>query len=377
MDDIYELIGKSISKEITQEEKQTLELWINKSDENRSLYESLQKCEDYTSLYNDINKIDIPKAKIITWFKIQQLNKLKEKSEIQIREEVKKYYLKKALQYAAVFLLLIGSGSAFFFLKPKSDDIQFTQITAPKGARTNLKLADGTSVWLNAGSVLKYDNSFNKKDRVVYLDGEAFFDVSKNKEKPFYVKTSDLSMRVVGTSFNVKSYSEEGTIQTTLVTGSIVIEKNNEEGKATKTIVLKPNQRVTFIKKHDQISIGNLKSNMVDSNMADTSSLIGKNDKLEMLDSKNEVFVTEIDVEKDISWKDGYLVVSHEPLEDLAVKLARRYDVRFTFMNEEIKKYKFTGKIYNLTLDQVLNAIKLSSAIEYKIDKKNVIIRKK
>ncbi len=375
----YELIGKYLSKEISVEEQQLLDQWLDESDINKRLFENLKNDEEYFSFYNTIRNVDVLKAKELTWFKINKMSRLQERFETETNEAVNKLYLKRFLQYAASLLVLIGLASIFYleFHKPDST-ATFTQITAPKGSRTNLKLADGSSIWLNAGSTLKYDNNFNKKERIVYLEGEAFFDVSKNAQKPFYVKTSDISMKVLGTSFNVKSYSDENTIQTTLVSGSVVIERNNAPNDENK-VVLKPNQKAIFIKNRNKVVVNNIaaKNNIptqpgkkaVTEGASSTNQTVNQEDKIVIADKVN--------IEQDISWKDGYMLIKQESLEDLAVKLARHYDVVFTFQSEDIKKYRYTGKIYDLTLDQVLNAIKFSSPIVYKIDKKNVIISKK
>jgi transmembrane sensor len=299
---------------------------------------------------------------------------LKENATTQLETAIKKRYLYAILKYAAIIIFALGVGkvSYIYILKPAKQD-KFTVISAPKGSLTNVLLADGSSVRLNSGSILKYDNTFNGKDRVVYLEGEAFFDVSRNKKKPFYVKTSHISLKVVGTSFNVKSYNDEDVVQATLVTGSIVIEEN-VPGNQCKTIVLKPNQRATIYTGNKQTSAsgGQLVTEPGSHHKSDSKSMQPAQYQ------KEEVVITDkVDVEKDISWKDGYIIASHETLEELITKLERRYDVQFAFENNEIKKYKFSGKIFDLTLEQVLNAIKISSPITYRIDKKIVTIGKK
>lgn len=375
----YELIGKFISGEITPEERQQLSTWLNESEEHRNLFAGIQRFESYSRTYNDIQGVNVSLAKELTWYKINKANRLKEEFRSEINDNVKRFYRRRILKYAASILVVAGATSWLYLGLFKTKTVTpnaITQVNVPKGSRTNLTLADGTSVWLNAGSVLKYDNNFNKKDRVVYLEGEAFFDVTKNAKKPFYVKTSDISMKVLGTSFNVKSYHEEGTIQTTLVTGSVVIEKNDAQKNDNK-VILKPNQKAIFFKKQEKLVVDEIINQQVASKV-EKKSLSVESITSNASPKKEEILIADkVNIEQDVSWKDGYLIIKQEPLENLAVKLARRYDVVFKFQSEDIKKYRYTGKISDLTLEQVLNAIKFSSPIDYKVDKKLVIISKK
>ncbi len=373
----YELIGKFLSGEMLGKDQQNFEDWLNESDENKNLFETLKQFDNYTKIYKDIRNLDVLKAKNLTWYRILKQSRFKEQIENESSEFFNKLYFKRFLLYAATIAILTAVAFWMFYATHKTTNtLTYTQITAPKGSRTNLTLADGSSVWLNSGSVLKYDNKFNDKDRSVYLEGEAFFEVAKNAAKPFYVKTNDLIMKVLGTSFNVKAYKEEGTVQTTLVTGAMVIQRNNSSDVAG-MVFLKPNQKAIFIKKQDQLVLDTSINKKIVSN-ADKKTIISEKVAPKPVLKQNAIIINDdINIEQDISWKDGYMVIKQESLEDLAVKLSRQYDVVFNFESKDIKKYRYTGKLYNLTLDQVLNAIKFSSPIDFRIDKKNVTISKK
>jgi len=125
------------------------------------------------------------------------------------------------------------------------------QLVIPYGNQSKLILSDNTVVWLNAGSRLVYPTFFNGKTREVLLFGEAFFEVSKNAEKPFIVKTSDIEIKVLGTQFNVSAYAEDKVIQTVLKEGSVAIRQNNASF-FDKEIVLKPNQMASFVKNSNE-----------------------------------------------------------------------------------------------------------------------------
>ena len=134
------------------------------------------------------------------------------------------------------------------------------QLVIPYGNQSRIVLSDNTVVWLNAGSRLVYPTQFNKKTREVVLFGEAYFDVTKNPDKPFIVKTSNLDVKVLGTKFNISAYAEDNAIQTVLKEGSVVV-KRKGAGIFEKEVVLTPNQMASFDK-----NTGNTKIQEVDAN---------------------------------------------------------------------------------------------------------------
>ena len=193
----YELMAKFLAGEISSEEQQNLEYWLNESEENLLVFENIKTFDEFVKIYKDIKKTDVLKAKELTLYRITRQNRLKERIENETNEFVKKLYLKRFLLYAASVTILIGISLLIFITSESSgNNLTYTQITAPKGSRTNLILADGSTVWLNSGSILKYDNNFNDKDRSVFLEGEAFFEVSKNSSKPLRIELSRHPLRI-------------------------------------------------------------------------------------------------------------------------------------------------------------------------------------
>jgi ferric-dicitrate binding protein FerR (iron transport regulator) len=249
-----------------------------------------------------------------------------------------------------------------------SADKSFTILSAPKGSKSELVLADGSKVWLNAGSSLKYGANFNKKDREVILDGEAYFDIAKNKSKPFLVHTSKITLRVLGTAFNVKSYRDENTVETTLIRGAVNVEKNEKDG-STSNYSLKPNQKAIFNKSKDEIKFYDL----ADKTATKTSV---KKTTIKIEASKTEDITEPVSslVEQEISWKDGYFLVFDETLENIMIKVERRFDIQIEFKNEEIKNLRYSGKIKETTPEQILEALKITSPIEYEMRGKQVVI---
>jgi len=271
----------------------------------------------------------------------------------------------KVLKIAAVLIPVFLSGallSHFIFNQPLGEEvITYNEISAPYGARSEISLPDGSSVWLNAGSKIRYMNVFNKKNRDIFLEGEAYFKVAKNRQLPFNVRAGNLNIEAIGTEFNVKSYQEENTIETTLVEGKIIIRQSRERNESG-LISLEPHQKAVYFKEDNQIRVEDLKA--------------AKANRPELLKLKpGIIYVDEkIDPEPIIAWKENRLILKGEELNSLLVKLERKYDVRFIFESDVLKQFRFTGTLENETLTQVLDVIKLSAPIEYELEGKVVRI---
>jgi len=271
----------------------------------------------------------------------------------------------KVLKIAAVLIPVFLSGallSHFIFNQPLGEEvITYNEISAPYGARSEISLPDGSSVWLNAGSKIRYMNVFNKKNRDIFLEGEAYFKVAKNRQLPFNVRAGNLNIEAIGTEFNVKSYQEENTIETTLVEGKIIIRQSRERTESG-LISLEPHQKAVYFKEENHIRVEDLKA--------------AKVNRPELLKLKPGIIYVDkkIDPEPIIAWKDNRLILKSEELNSLLVKLERKYDVQFIFESDVLKQFRFTGTLENETLTQVLDVIKLSAPIEYELEGKVVRI---
>lgn len=269
------------------------------------------------------------------------------------------------LRVAAVLVIALITGS-IFYMRSKQDLLsrQWHAITTPLGAKTLITLPDSTTIWLNAGSSLTYSNEFGSRNREVHLSGEAFFDVFKNPSKPFLVKTSELTIKSYGTAFNVKSYPEEGTIETTLIEGSIGITRSALEHHKKDEILLEPNQRVVYYRQTR--TMGSVQKAGETEDAPDPRTSREKEQKTTYLISKG------IDAKEFTSWKDGTIFISGESLSDLAVKLERKYNVKIHFENEELKSLRFTGSLENETVEQIIHAIGIAAQITYEIDDRDI-----
>jgi ferric-dicitrate binding protein FerR (iron transport regulator) len=197
------------------------------------------------------------------------------------------------------------------------------------GDKTSIVLPDSSRVLLNSGSTLTFNNNFKSGSRQVFLDGEAFFKVRKSPHNPFRVKTSALELEVLGTEFNMKAYSNEQAITTTLVTGSIKVTDNDYSN----SILIKPNQKLVFSKESQKM-------------------------KLEEID----------DFSPETGWKEGRLVFRNQSLEELEHELERWFDVEIEFADDNVKARRFSGTLERESILEVISYFGRSKYVAYKIE---------
>jgi len=246
------------------------------------------------------------------------------------------------LKIAAIFIVAFGLGILFNYYtsnyKSLKTALNNTKIQIPLGSKSNITLPDGTKVWLNSGSSIQYSNDFIQNTREVFINGEAFFNVTDNKNVPFIVHTSHINIKVHGTSFNIKSYENENIIETTLIEGLIEITGKNKN--SSKSIFLKPEYKASFNKESNKLEIKNIKPEMY--------------------------LYT--------SWIDNKFVFNNESLKSLTTRLERWYDLEIEIKNNELFNLRFSGTFTNETAEQAIHALKLSSTFNYSIAKNKVII---
>jgi len=235
-------------------------------------------------------------------------------------------------------------------------DLLVSEVLTKHGSRSKVTLPDNSIVWLNVGSKLNYD--YGKSDsREVILEGEAFFDVQKDEKRPFLIHTRKMDITVLGTSFNVRAYREDKTVETSLIQGKVEV---TIKGDKPKKIILTPNQKIVL--PNQEITI------TAPSNALST----GKEHYL-----LSEVRVNPQDsLVAETAWKENYLIFNNERFEDIAIKMERWFDVNIVFQDSSVKNYRFTGTFTNETVEQTLDALEFSSRFHYQIDKKKVIIKR-
>jgi len=239
--------------------------------------------------------------------------------------------------------------------------VRYNEIKAPLGAKSEIRLNDGTEVMLNAGSSLKYSTDYNLHNRDLVLEGEAYFKVAKNTNLPLVVNAGNLNIKATGTEFNVKAYSDDKMIETTLVDGKVEISPKGNIDK-DRILILKPNQKAIYAQQSDKLTIEMIK---------EIEPLAIKPLKINTADL---LLSSKTDVEQVTAWTKNKLIIRSENLESLCKKLQRKYNVTFVFKDEGIKKQRFSGVLLDETFQQVMDVIKLTARVDYIIDSKTVIL---
>ncbi|WP_372640275.1 FecR family protein [Ancylomarina sp.] len=220
-------------------------------------------------------------------------------------------------------------------------EIQENVVVTPAGGEYQLTLSDGTKVWMNALSEIRYPVKFSGDSRKVAVSGEVFFDVAKNKDKPFYVSVGDVDIKVLGTQFNVMAYPDEENIETTLVEGSVRL--MSERFDKTQTEVdLVPGHKANFNR------------------------------------STKAVEITTVNTDIYTAWKDGKFVFESANLDDIMRKLERRYNVKVFFENQDMKNLRFSARLSRYgNIEDVLYKMEQTTSVKFIVKDDHVIVRKK
>ena len=227
---------------------------------------------------------------------------------------------------AAILLLPLLILSAYLYFKPASQIAEtYQELFTPYGTWSVVNLPDGSKVWLNAGSSLKYPTQFNDKQRVVSMQGEAYFEVESDKEHPFIVKTKQLTVEATGTAFNVNAYAPDHVAAVTLVKGKVAVTLYQK-----KTISFSPGYKIDY----------NLSTSLYNVNKTNTY--------------------------KWCSWKDGILIFRDDPLEYVFKRLGQTYNVEFILKDAELGKYSYKATFEGESLNEILRLLEMSAPIRCK-----------
>ncbi len=221
--------------------------------------------------------------------------------------------------------------------------VQMNEVIVPYGKKSELLLADGTKVWLNAGSKLAFPSRFTQNKREVFLEGEACFQVAKNEQQPFIVNTENIRVKVLGTCFNVSAYTSDATVETVLIEGSVAVEKSGTLGFGKKEVVLEPNQKASFKKGESEIAVS-----------------------------------FEKDTDLYIAWTYGWLKYDRENLLSVLQKVERYFNVEIQLPQDYPADDKITGKLdLKDSLEDVMFALAHAAEFEFRITGNKILIDKK
>ena len=212
---------------------------------------------------------------------------------------------------------------------------EYQTLVVPRGGEYKLVLEDGSRVYLNSNTKLHFPLVFAGEKRVVHLEGEAYFEVAKDKDKPFIVKTKEQSIEALGTKFNVSAYPTDSLLTTTLLEGSVLLTTQN----LLHPMVLKPNEQFVYNKR------------------------------------TRSALLQQVDANRFVSWTTGYYYFPEQSLEAILYRLSHVYGVQFTVKSEALKRRTFTGTFYRgQSIKDIMEIIHLSIPVRYKIDDHHVTI---
>jgi transmembrane sensor len=366
-----EIISKYLGGDLDEREAENLLEWINSSESNRQYFARIKN--EWTASVIGNNPVEIDLDKEFSIFS-DRINK--DNDEIMESDEdsqpKKSVIFMRTLAAAVIALLIYSTFLTYRFISQK-EETEYNQITTLRGEKSQITLADGTRIWLNSETTLRYPSTVNSKNVKVYLDGEAYFKVAKTHNRTFIVHTSTINISVLGTSFNVKSYKTDKTVETTLEEGKISISGKVGGKELENPIVLKPNQQATLIKKSSEILV---------SKPGSAEDVKSSEELFQIQEAKQPEIFTELKVNDEVdanfytSWKDGKFIFKSESFESLTKRMERWYDIQIIIKDEELKDKKYTGVFEKETVEQALKALSLSFPFNYKIDRNKIIITK-
>jgi len=261
---------------------------------------------------------------------------------------MRKSWLSRFAFFIVGIMILTGIVSFYFYKKEiKRDRLkpEISSIVTRNGNKSKINLPDGSQVWLNAGSRLDYNiGNFNQDSREVELTGEAFFDIAHNAAKPFIVRSGNMRIRVLGTSFNVKAYPGENNMETSLIRGSVEITLKDKPGNV---FVLKPNEKLV-------ISVNSQPAKTEGNSYIKT--LLKEGDGIIIL--KKLHYEAAEKIVEETAWVDNKLVFRSEKFSSLALKMERWYGIRIKFRDQAKEELMFTGIFTTETIEQALNAMR-------------------
>lgn len=320
-----DLIIKKLSGTLTKVEQLQLANWLNEDPENIKLFDNFN---DTYQVCSSPSKGYIPDREK-AWQKIAAKISMPQK---------KKYLISQVFRYAAASILFFIIGYSLQWMIQNNRQLdsmnQYSTVLIPEGQKSKVVLPDGSTVWLNSGSTLRYKNSFNKDAREVELEGEGYFEVKKDKSRLFRVNTGGINVEVYGTVFNVKNFTDEPNVEVTV-----------KEGKVG---FLKQKNKIIELIKNQQLSYGK------------------ETNRVRLVENANVEVIT--------AWKNDELIFDSTPIEQVMKSLERWYGVRITIEEKMKNKHRYTFRVKTESFREMLELIKVITPLEYTINGKEVKI---
>ena len=324
-----EIINKYLTGQCSEEELVEVNTWMKESEENARQLFRMEEIYHLGKFDQYANEQRILRAEKQLYKKLDE-----EKSKQKITLNMQRW-----MKYAAMIaVILVIGGGAGYWLYQNGNNQQMMVAVANEGIVKEVILPDGTKVWLNNSATLKYPREFSEKERNVYLDGEAYFEVTKNRHKPFTVQSDAMRVRVLGTTFNFKSDKNCRIAEATLIEGEIEVKGNKEEGQ----IILAPGQRAELNKNNGRLT------------------------------------VKQVNAKLDAVWHDNLIPFQKADIFTISKALERFYDVKIILSPDMKADKTYSGVLKKKsTIESVLKSLQNSIPIDYKIVGNNIFISPK
>lgn len=345
-----ELLTKKLSGEITLSEQMELSRWLDANPGDARVEAQLSDLLNNESLPEHSPKHLTKREQ--NWNKLHQLMEEESEPVVIVRKTARIRSVLKWVAAASILLMVAVIGFKTQTEKSKPGVRNSNIVATKRGSKSNLVLPDGSKVWINSDSKISYEDGFGKTHRTLTLTGEAYFDVVKDPERPFLIHTSELDVRVLGTAFNVRSYPDEKNTTTTLVRGSLQVKLNGHEQQV---YVLKPDEKLIVNK--EPLQPAKSTADKPDDDVI----------KLKILKTDS--------IPPEAQWTNNNLVFENKRLDEIALILSRWYGVSVKINgSDKIKTGKYNGFYDNQSIQNVLEALKISAGFSYKIENNTVLI---
>lgn len=382
--DIAVLVGKYLADNLTEEERSLLEEWIALSERNRRWFQRVTDEKYRTWKGSNVRLVDIERG----WQDLQSKRSKKAGKRLWVRwcryaailvlpllvgtiiyrytEEPQVEETTTITSGTSKARLILANGTSISLeqqqkrvveeengtridlqqqqvvyenaISDEYEELVYNELVIPRGGEYSLTLSDGTVVYMNADSKLRFPVKFDRNLRMVELEGEAYFKVQRNEKVPFIVKTSQISVQVLGTEFNVSAYAEDLVIQTTLVSGAVKVFSEDEK----ESVILRPGEQAEFSR------------------------------------ITHEIQLETVDVSYVTAWKDGRLRFQEKPLFEIMKNVARWYDVEIIYEDEEVKYYPFGCNFNRMaTIESLLQIFEATGTIETRVQGRKIWIKER
>ena len=326
-DIIIEKIVAYLDSRLTDDEVSSLQAWMLQSEQNRAYFEQIRNIYEMSERQLKISEISTETA-------LQNVLQ-------RIAPQRKKVIHREWLRRVAAILIIPLLVTSVIFLAQRGKNItepdpavNYIEFKVATGSRSSFTLPDNTRIWLNSGTKIRYPDRFIGNERVIYVEGEAYIEVTSSKEQPFVVNTPTIQLRATGTKFHLADFADKEVKEVSLLSGKVAVGKKEDDNNTVLLLDLKPGQHIEY-------------------SVTDHSTRI-----------------IEGDLYKYYAWKDNKTVFRNDLMTDVVKRLSNLYGIEIELQGEELKTYRYRATFEDESLNEILKLLKLSAPIDYREEKR-------